>query len=78
MSTIPLQRKPLRRSRSHRILGGVCGGLADYVGTDPLLMRVIFVLFGILAGSGLLLYLLLWVLIPAEGVESAPGGARTT
>jgi phage shock protein PspC (stress-responsive transcriptional regulator) len=45
--------------------GGVCGGLADYSGVDAVLWRVGFVALTLLGGSGVLLYLLLWVLLPA-------------
>ena len=74
MATIPRQEKLLRRSRTDRILGGVCGGLARYLGVDTVLVRLFFVLFAILAGSGLLVYVLLWILMPVEDGETAPGG----
>jgi phage shock protein PspC (stress-responsive transcriptional regulator) len=44
--------------------GGVCGGLADYSGVDAVLWRVGFVALTLLGGSGVLLYVLLWVLLP--------------
>lgn len=46
------------------MIAGVCGGIADYFGIDPTLIRVIFVVLGLLAGPGLLLYLALWVVLP--------------
>jgi len=51
-------------SRTECMIGGVCGGLAEYLDTDPLLIRVLFLvlLFGF--GSGLLAYIVLWVLAP--------------
>ena len=73
MATIPRQERLLRRSRSQRILGGVCGGLAQYFGTDPWLMRLLFIVFAITAGAGLLLYVVLWVFVP---VEDAVGGSQ--
>lgn len=75
MGSIPREERLLRRSRSDRIVGGVCGGLAHYLDVDPLLVRVVFLAIAILAGSGLLLYLLLWVLIPLETHEDADVGA---
>ena len=75
MATIPRQEKVLRRSRSHRIIGGVCGGLAEYFGVDPVLVRVIFVVIAIFAGSGLLLYILLWLLVPMESAEATAAGS---
>jgi phage shock protein C len=62
-------RKPLRRSRSNRMIAGVVGGLADYWGLDPTLARVIFVVVSILSAAfpGILVYAVLWLIIP-EGV----------
>jgi phage shock protein PspC (stress-responsive transcriptional regulator) len=61
------ERRPLRRSRRHRIVAGVCGGLAEWLGWRPLLVRVIFVLVGALPLlSGILVYAALWLLIPEE------------
>ena len=54
----------LRRSATQKMAGGVCGGLAEYSGIDPLLWRVGFVALTVLSGSGVLIYLLLWVLMP--------------
>ena len=55
----------LSRSSSQRMLGGVCGGLADYSGVDPLLWRAGFVALTCAGGSGLVVYLVLWILMPA-------------
>lgn len=52
------------------MIGGVCGGLAEYTGIDALLWRVGFVALALFGGSGVLVYLLLWLLVPA-----GPGGA---
>jgi len=58
--------KKLYRSRNDRMLAGVAGGLADYFGIDSVLMRVIFVLVFFLGGSGLLAYIILWIVVPEE------------
>ena len=58
--------RKLYRSRAHRTIAGVCCGLADYVGVDPTLIRVIFVLLNLLGGAGIALYLLLWIIVPNE------------
>ncbi|MGY1592832.1 PspC domain-containing protein [Geodermatophilus sp. SYSU D00708] len=58
-------RPQLRRSTTDRMAGGVCGGLADYSGVDPVLWRVGFVGLTLAGGAGVVLYLLLWVLVPA-------------
>jgi len=56
----------LTRSASDRVIAGVCGGLAQYFRMDPLLVRILFLIFGIMTGMGVVAYLLLWVLVPAE------------
>jgi phage shock protein C len=58
-------RPQLRRSSTERMIGGVSGGLADYSGIDPVLWRVGFVALTLAGGAGVLVYLLLWVLMPA-------------
>jgi phage shock protein PspC (stress-responsive transcriptional regulator) len=67
-------RPQLRRSRTDKILGGVNGGLAEYSGIDALLWRVGFVALTLAGGTGVIVYLLLWVLMPA-GSPVAPGTA---
>jgi phage shock protein PspC (stress-responsive transcriptional regulator) len=57
-------RPPLRRSGTDRMLGGVSGGLAEHLGIDALLWRIGFVALTLAGGSGILVYLLLWVLMP--------------
>ena len=60
--------KTLTRSRSDRMIAGVCGGLAKRFEMDPTLVRVLYVIGSIVsvAFPGLLVYLILWVLIPEE------------
>lgn len=58
--------KKLYRSKKYRVLGGVAGGFAEYFGLDPILMRVIFVLITLINGIGILLYIILWLIIPEE------------
>ncbi len=71
----PQVRPQLRRSRTDKILGGVNGGLAEYSGIDPLLWRVGFVALAFAGGSGVIVYLLLWLLMPAGPYGAAPAGA---
>ncbi len=58
----------LRRSRRNRMIAGVVGGLADYFGLDPTLARIIYVLVSIFSAAfpGIIVYIILWVLIPME------------
>ena len=61
-------RGPLRRSRSNRMLAGVVAGLANYIGMDVTLARVVFVIVSIVSAAfpGALVYLLLWMVMPEE------------
>ena len=61
----PSVRPQLRRSGTEKMLGGVCGGLAEYSGIDPVLWRVGFVGLTVAGGAGIVIYLLLWVLMPS-------------
>lgn len=58
------QPKRLYRSRTNYMIAGVCGGLADYFNMDPTWMRLIFVLLFILGGSAMLIYLIMWLIVP--------------
>ena len=63
----------LRRSRRDAWLGGVCGGLARFTGMDTWLWRLVFTLLLLLGGAGLIIYLLMWILVPREDdVERLP------
>lgn len=63
----------LRRSTTDRVIGGVAGGLGRYLGIDPLIIRVAFVLLALTGGSGVLLYLIGWIAIPEERVGDPVG-----
>jgi phage shock protein C len=60
------QTRKLYRSKTNRKLAGVCGGLAQYFNIDATLIRVLFVVLAVLGGSGLVLYLALWIIVPNE------------
>ena len=63
---MPDPKNPLRRSRKYRVIGGVCGGLAEWLGWDVTLVRVLYVLVSIFSAAfpGLLAYVILWILMP--------------
>ncbi len=61
----------LYRSRADQMIGGVCGGLAEYLKIDSTLIRLFFVLLGLGTGVGVALYLILWIIIPYEGEGEA-------
>ena len=58
--------RKLYRSRTNRRLAGVCGGLAEYFNLDATLIRVLFVVLAVLGGSGLILYVAMWIIVPKE------------
>ena len=58
--------RKLYRSKTNRQLAGVCGGLAEHFNLDATLIRVLFVLLAVLGGSGVVLYIALWIIVPRE------------
>ena len=69
----PTQR--LMRSRSERLIAGVAGGIAQYMGIDPVIVRLAMIAL-VFTGVGILLYPILWVIMPQEGSNTAvPGQA---
>ena len=61
--------RQLRRSRDERMIAGVVGGLAEYFSQDPALFRVLYVVLSIISAAfpGILVYAILWLVIPEEG-----------
>jgi phage shock protein PspC (stress-responsive transcriptional regulator) len=78
---VPAEPRRLFRSRSDRVLGGVCGGLATYLGIDPVIVRVVAVALTVAGGLGIALYLAALLLVPQEGAAGqaprAPSRAAT-
>ncbi|MCB2207708.1 MAG: PspC domain-containing protein [Bacteroidetes bacterium] len=58
----------LYRSNTEKIIGGVSGGLADYLNIDVVIIRIIFVLLALFGGGGVLIYVILWIAIPAQSI----------
>jgi phage shock protein C len=56
--------RKLYRSQTQRMLAGVCGGLAEYFNIDATVVRVLFLILAVFGGSGLVLYLVLWIVVP--------------
>ena len=63
--------KRLYRSTKDRMVAGICSGLAEYFKIDPTLVRLLFVLFALAGGPGLLAYIVLWIVVP-EAPGSTP------
>lgn len=72
-------KKRLTRSTTEKMVGGVCGGLGQYFDIDPTLIRILFAIL-ILAGFGspLLLYFLLWIIMPPDTQVAAPADQEST
>ena len=66
---MPNPQNPLRRSKEHRIIAGVCGGIAEWLGWNVTLVRALYVVVSLLSAAfpGLLAYIILWVLMPQAG-----------
>ncbi|MDI6779916.1 MAG: PspC domain-containing protein [Bacteroidota bacterium] len=56
--------KRLYRSTENKIIGGVCGGFAEYLNVDPVIIRILWVIMIFIGGTGILLYLIAWILMP--------------
>lgn len=56
----------LYRSRKNRIVAGVCGGIGEYLKVDPTLIRLLWLLISIVGGSGVVAYIIAWIIIPEE------------
>jgi phage shock protein PspC (stress-responsive transcriptional regulator) len=63
-----MTRNPLQRSRSNQVIAGVCGGFAEWLGWTPTYFRVLYVIVSILSAAfpGILVYLVLWLVMPKE------------
>ncbi|MEI6276856.1 MAG: PspC domain-containing protein [Prolixibacteraceae bacterium] len=64
----PLTPKRLKRSLTDKMLAGVCGGLAKYFEIDSTIIRLIFAFAAIFAGTGVLAYLIMWIIVPKEDI----------
>lgn len=70
--------KRLYRSKKNKIIGGVCGGIAEYLDIDPTVIRVIYVILTVFTGFilGIIAYLLLWLIIPREPEKLPPANLK--
>lgn len=58
--------KKLTRNMDDKILGGVCSGIADYLGVNPLIIRILWIVFTLFFAIGLIVYIICWILLPTE------------
>ncbi len=75
-STEAPPRGRLYRDDSDKILGGVCGGLANYLRVDPTIVRIVFAVISFGAGTGILLYILLWAILPSKSLVNISSAKR--
>ena len=61
--------KRLYRSRVDKVLGGVCGGIAEYFEIDPVIVRLLWVVFSLIAGTGVIAYIIAWIIIPLKPLK---------
>ena len=66
-----MEEKKLERSTSDRMVSGVAGGLAKYFGIDSTIVRIAFFLLAWFGGGGVLVYLVLWLVMPEEGSDGS-------
>ena len=71
-----MQRK-LYRSRNDSRIAGICGGLGEYLDIDPTLVRLVFVLLALTGGHGVLLYIILWLIVPYPTQPLVPPSPRS-
>jgi phage shock protein PspC (stress-responsive transcriptional regulator) len=69
---VPAEPRRLYRSRRQRVAGGVCGGIAEYFGIDPTIVRLATVALAVFGGSGLLAYVVAWLVVPEAPVGAEP------
>jgi phage shock protein C len=66
-----MEPKRLQRSQTVKVIAGVCGGMAEYFDVDPVIMRVLFILLTVFGGTGIILYIASWILMPKKPLNQA-------
>lgn len=70
--------KKLYRSKEERILGGVCGGIAEHIDADPTLIRLLWAFGTLLWGAGILAYIIAWIVIPERNTPKVKGKKKSS
>jgi phage shock protein PspC (stress-responsive transcriptional regulator) len=68
----------LYRSRTQRMIGGVCGGLGEYFDIDPTIVRLLFVVTALAGGPGLLAYIIMLIVVPSQPEPATAAGPIAT
>ena len=66
-----MSEEKLTRSETDKIIAGVCGGTAEYLGVQPVIVRLLFLVLAFASGIGLILYAILWFIMPLEDIEDS-------
>lgn len=66
---VGMSNKRFQRSSDKRLLAGVCGGISEYFGWEPTIVRIVFVVLTLLGFSGVFVYILAWLIMPAQGEQ---------
>jgi phage shock protein C len=61
-----MNNRKLSRSQNERMIGGVCGGIANYLDIDPTIVRLVFLILLLMGGNGFLIYIILLIIMPLE------------
>lgn len=67
-----MEQKKLVRSTTDKMIAGVCAGVANYFNIDVVLVRILFVLFALAGGPGVLAYIILWIVMPEDTAAAPP------
>lgn len=70
--------KIVQRSQTHKIIGGVCGGIGEFFDIDPVFIRLLFIVLSIVYGIGIIAYIVLWIIVPSTPLESAYNTTAST
>lgn len=69
--------RSLSKSKDNKLVAGICGGIGEYLDFDPQIVRIAFILLGLMFGIGIIIYVILWIGIPEKGNVSAIPGFRS-
>ncbi len=78
MATEPNTPSGLHRSRTNQIIAGVCSGIGLYFAVDPNIVRLLFAVLTLFGGSGIIIYILLWIILPYDSAEPATSTTTAT
>ncbi len=67
-----MEPKKLYRNMRNKMIGGVAAGLGDYFAIDPTLVRLAFVALALLGGPGIVVYLIMWIVVPSDTIDVPP------